>query len=159
MRRRFISKWVVQKVVRETAEDMGLLGATPELISEQVKKLEGTYLPSSIVEKALEDMDDDFYAGEAELFDAEYMQRKKKENMGNSLSSISLVLALAFLGIGTLICTDHYRYFFLGGSAILGYLTAIFNVLYLSRYVTWKTVMGIAISLEAQLIYIIILYL
>jgi len=158
MRRRFISKWVVQKVVRETAEDMGLLGATPELISERIKKREGTHLPSSIVEKALDDLDDDFYAGDDELFDAQYMQRKKKERLGEVLSSISLVLALAFLGIGALLSPPHYRPFFLAGSVILGYLPAIFNALYLSRYVTWKSVMGIAISLEAQLIYILILY-
>jgi hypothetical protein len=158
MRRRFISKWVVQKVVRETAEDMGLLGATPELISERIKELEGTHLPTSIVEKALDDLDDNFYAGDDELFDVEYMQRKKKERAGEVGSSISLAFALAFLGIGALLCSHHYRPFFLAGSVILGYLTAIFNALYLSRYITWKSVIGIAISLEAQVIYVILLY-
>lgn len=162
MKRRFISKWVVQKVVREAAEDMGILGATPELISEKVKELAGAHLPNSIVEKALEDMGDEFYEGEDELFEEEYRERKKRERMGKIYSSISLVFAGLFFVSGALlgvIPSDFRPYypFFLGGSVIFGFLTAIFSAILASRYVTWRCALGLLISLEAQLIYTIIL--
>jgi hypothetical protein len=159
MKKRFISRWIVQKAVREVTEEMGILGATPELISEKVKELAGAYLPVSVVEKALEDMGDEFYAGEDEFFDEEYMARMKKERIGKVSSSISLVLAMVFFALGTFwglfmpLPLLSYCQFLLAGSVILGFLTSGFCVIFTSKYITWKGAMGIIIALEAQLIY------
>ena len=155
MTKRVISRWIVQKVVREATEGMGVVGATPELISEKIEKREGSHLPVSIVEKALEEMDDEFYEGEDELFAVDYRVRMKQKRAG-IYASLSLVLAIVFLSIG--VTQGHallsYRFFMLC-SMISGFVSAIFGAVHSSTYVTWKSIMGLFISLEAQLLYMV----
>ena len=152
MTKRVISRWIVQKVVREAAEGMGVVGATPELIAEKIEKREGTHLPVSIVENALEEMDDEFYEGEDELFAVDYRVRMKQKR-ADIYASLSLVLAIVFLIIG--VTLGHvllsYRFFMLC-SMISGFVTAFFGALHSSTYVTWKSIVGLFISLEAQLL-------
>lgn len=155
-RKRFVSKWKVQEVVKGAVEEVGLVGATVGTIADIVRKLEGRYLPLELIEKALKDIE--VYEYE-DLVEEEYRQEIRRRRMG-ACSSMFLVLGvilfISSIYLGYFMTSlYHLHRFTLAGSITFGFLTMIFNA-FIQKYVTWRGLWGLIIAFGGILLYLIL---